>query len=553
MTDTAPSSQSEIRAALLREREVVAGLRLREAFAADPERFRRLSLRLDDMLLDYSKNLVTDVAMALLCQYARAAKVEDRTRRLFEGEKVNGTENRPALHTALRNRTPAPVLVDGRDAMPGIRRNLERMGALVDEVRNGERRGATGQPFRSVVHIGVGGSEVGPRMATIALEAHRLPGLDFHFVANVDGQAIAGALDRVDAATTLFIVASKTFTTEETMTNARTARDWLVARLGEDKAALKHFVAVSGNDAAVDAFGIVPENRFPLWEWVGGRYSLWSAVGLPVALAIGMKGFLEMLDGAQAMDAHFRTAPIEHNMPVILALLGFWYGAFFKAETQAVIPYAEALRALPEYLQQLDMESGGKSVRRDGAPVEGPTGPIVWGGAGSSGQHAFHQRLHQGTRLVPADFILWAEGGGRLGAHHDLLVANGLAQARALMIGKTVEEARGELLAAGASEGEAARLAPHLAMQGNRPSTTILSRRLDPYALGRLIALYEHKVFVQGVLWDIETFDQWGVELGKTMARDIAAALRGQGPLPADSSTTGLLRHCLDLRGGDGI
>ncbi len=520
--------------ALVSHALAVAPLYMRDLFAGDPDRFQRLSLRLGDLLLDYSKNRVTLETMSLLRDLARAAAVPEWVERMFAGAPVNRTEGRPALHVALRNRANTPILVDGEDVMPGVNRMLARMEQFAAAVRDGWL-GHTGRPITSILHIGIGGSDLGPRMAVRALAHRRLPGLDIRFVANVDGAEIAQALDGLDPASTLVIVASKSFATAETMANAATARAWLADRLGE-AAVARHFLAVTSNRDGARAFGIDPGNVFELWDWVGGRFSLWSAVGLPVALAIGFPGFVELLEGAHAMDRHFRTAPLERNLPATLALVGIWNANFLGAESHAVLPYCQALEGLPAYLAQLEMESGGKSVRRDGAPVTHPTAPILWGEVGSSGQHAFHQLLHQGTRFVPVDFIAFALSERPVGRHHDMLLANALAQGEALMRGR------------GEAELRAARLPPHKVMPGNRPSNTILGRRLDPHTLGMLIALYEHKIFVQCVIWGIECFDQWGVEAGKELAGRIFAELQGGPGSEHDSSTAGLIGHLRDAR-----
>ena len=503
---------------------------MRDLFAADPGRFERFSIRLEDLLLDYAKNRITDETMALLVDLARERDVEGWRRRMFAGAAINTSEGRAVLHVALRGRQAEAV--DGADATALAIRVRERMGAFADKVRSGAWTGHTGRPIRDVVNIGIGGSDLGPAMATEALTPYHKPGLGLHFVSNVDGSDIAEALKGCDPATTLFLVASKTFTTQETMTNARTARAWLTGALGED-AVGRHFAALSTNRAGVAAFGIDPANMFEFWDWVGGRYSLWSAIGLPIAIAIGADGFEALLDGARAMDEHFLTAPLGANMPVVLALLGVWYINFFDAPAHAVLPYDHYLRRFPAHLQQLDMESNGKGVTRDGAPVSGHTGPIIFGEPGTNGQHAFYQLLHQGTRLVPADFIACAETHNPIGAHHDILLANVLAQTEALMRGRTAAEAQ----------------VPHKRFPGNRPTNTVLLRRLDPRALGMLIALYEHKVFVQGVVWGINSFDQWGVELGKELAASILPELTDHGPATAhDCSTNGLIDHLRQTR-----
>jgi len=523
---------------------------MRELFASDPDRFQSFSVHLDDLLLDYSKNRIDRATRALLIDLAREAGIETARDAMFSGDQVNLTEHRSALHVALRNRSDRPIRVGGTDVMPEIRAVLARMQCFSEQVRGGTWRGATGKRIRSVVNIGIGGSDLGPAMVADALKPYQSPDLAVHFLSNVDGTQAAEILKLCDPATTLFIVASKTFTTQETLANAHTARDWLVAALGE--AAVKHhFVALSTNAKAVAAFGIDTDNMFAFWDWVGGRYSLWSAIGLSIAVAIGFDHFEEMLAGAHAMDEHFRTAPLEANMPVLLALVGVWNANFLGAEAIAILPYDQYLHRLPAYLQQLDMESNGKSTSRDGQPVTWTTGPILFGEPGTNGQHAFYQLIHQGTRLVPCDFLASAETHNPLGNHHLLLLSNVLAQAEALMRGKTEDEARAELTAAGLSGDELEAQLPHRLFAGNRPSNTLLYRRLDPRTLGMLLALYEHKVFVQGVIWDINSFDQWGVELGKALAKAILPELSGEAAAnPHDSSTAGLIATIRSLRTG---
>jgi glucose-6-phosphate isomerase len=535
--------------ALERHAEAMAAAHLRDLFAADGDRFARFSLRLDDLLLDYAKNRVTDETMGLLFDLARAAELEHCRTRMFAGDRINVTENRAVLHIALRNRSNRPIVVDGRDVMPAVNAVLDKMRAFSEQVRSAAWRGHTGAAVTDIVNIGIGGSDLGPCMVCEALKPYQRPDLRPHFVSNVDGAQLHDTLAPLDPAHTLFVVASKTFTTQETMTNAASARAWLVERLGDEAAVAKHFVAVSTNAQAVATFGIRTENMFEFWDWVGGRYSLWSAIGLPIALAVGFARFAELLAGAHAMDEHFRTTPLERNMPVILALLGIWYRDFLGACSHAVLPYSQHLHRLPAYLQQADMESNGKSVRRDGARVDYATGPIVWGEPGTNGQHAFYQLLHQGTELVPADFLAAAESLTPLGDHHDKLLANFFAQTEALAFGKTADQARGELESEGLSGGALAALVPHKVFEGNRPTNSILFRRLDPATLGKLIALYEHKIFTQGVLWNINSFDQWGVELGKQLAKVILPQLADPEPVSShDSSTNGLINHMKALR-----
>ncbi len=523
-------------------------LHMRRLFAEDPQRFSRFSLRLGDFLLDFSKNRITARTLELLVDLARQSELERWRERMFAGERINGTEDRAVLHVALRNRSGRPIGVDGRDVMPEVGRVLAQMRIFADEVRSGRWRGATGQPIADVVNIGIGGSDLGPLMVTEALTPYRKPGLRSHFVSNVDGSHIHQVLGRCQPDRTLFIVASKTFTTQETLANAHSARAWTVAALGEDAVA-RHFVALSTNAPAVIAFGIDPANMFAFWDWVGGRYSLWSAIGLSIAIAIGFERFEELLAGAFDMDEHFRTAPLAANMPVILALLGIWYIDFFGAAAHAVLPYDQYLHRFPAYLQQADMESNGKSVTRDGRPVGYATGPILFGEAGTNGQHAFYQLIHQGTRLVPADFIAAACSQNPVGDHHALLLSNFFAQTEALMRGRTADEVRAGLSAQGMRGAALEAAIPHRVFEGNRPTNSILYTRLDPRTLGRLIALYEHKIFVQGVIWQVNSFDQWGVELGKQLAQSILPQLSAEGPVAGhDSSTIGLIDHYRCLR-----
>jgi glucose-6-phosphate isomerase len=468
---------------------------------------------------------------------------------MFAGEQINVTEGRAVLHTALRNRSNKPVYINGKDVMPEVQTVLAEMRRFVALVHGHEWSGYTGKPIRDVINIGIGGSDLGPAMVSEALKAYRKRDINVHFVSNVDSAHISETLAKVDAETTLFIVASKTFTTQETMANARAARNWLVECLGSEQAVANHFVAVSTNARAVTEFGIDGENMFGFWDWVGGRYSLWSAIGLPIALALGMAHFDALLDGAHTMDQHFLNTPLERNLPATLALLGIWYINFFDAESHAIVPYAQNLNRLPAYLQQADMESNGKSVTRDGERLTWNTSPIIWGEPGTNGQHAFFQLLHQGTRLVPIDFIVAARSSYNVGNQHALLVANCLAQSAALMEGKTIAQARAELSAAGTPSEEIARLAPHKTYAGNQPSNTILLEQLDPRTLGSLIALYEHKIFCQGVIWQVCSFDQWGVELGKHLAGQLLPLVEGGNPnARLDASTRGLLARYHDSR-----
>lgn len=513
---------------------------LRALFAEDSARFTDFSARLDDLLLDYSKTAVTAQTRALLLELAEATGVAGQRDAMFAGEAINTTEKRAVLHTALRAPKSHSVLVDGQDVMPAIHETLDRLAAFADGVRGGRIAASDGAPFTDVVNIGIGGSDLGPVMVTLALAPYH-DGPRLHYVSNVDSAHIADTLARLDPARTLFIVASKTFTTVETMTNAATARRWIAAALGE-AAVGAHFAAVSTALDKVAAFGIAPDRVFGFWDWVGGRYSVWSAIGLPVMIAVGPTHFRAFLAGAHAMDEHFRTAPLAHNLPVLLGLIGIWHRDICNYPARAILPYDQRLLRLPAYLQQLDMESNGKRVRKDGSPVERPSGPLVWGEPGTNGQHAFYQLIHQGTDTIPCEFMVAAEGHEpELAHHHRLLLANCLAQSEALMKGRTLEEARELLAKQGLSEADIAALAPHKVFPGNRPSVTLAYRKLDPFTLGRLIALYEHRVFVEAAIWGINAFDQWGVELGKELATALLSVIEGKAPADAhDSSTAGL-------------
>jgi glucose-6-phosphate isomerase len=524
----------------------LAGAHLRDLFAADPKRGEAMSVEAGDLSLDYSKNRITAETIGLLAALAARADLPGRIEAMWRGERINTTEHRPVLHIALRMPRGTALVVDGEDVVGAVHHVLDRMALFAEQVRFGQWQGATGRPIRNVVNIGIGGSDLGPAMAYDALRAFADPALAVRFVSNVDGTDIHQATRDLDPAETLFVVSSKTFTTLETLTNAGTARAWVVGALGEGAVA-RHFVAVSTNAAKVAEFGIDPANMFGFWDWVGGRYSVDSAIGLSLMIAIGPGAFREFLAGFHTIDEHFRSAPFEANLPALLGLIGLWYDNFFGAETQAILPYSHNLGRFPAYLQQLDMESNGKSVDRHGRPVPTATGPIVWGQPGTNGQHAFYQLIHQGTRLIPADFIGFGQpdyaDSPALVAQHDLLMANFFAQTEALAFGKTAEEV--------AAEGVAPELVAHKTFPGNRPTNTILAPRLTPSVLGQLIACYEHKVFTQGVIWGINSFDQWGVELGKVLATRIAAELRGSGETPGhDSSTEALLRRYRRLRAG---
>ena len=522
----------------------------RKDFADDPGRFRAFSVTLDDLLFDYSKQRIDGPVLSALVELAKAAQVEARREAMFAGVKINVTENRAVLHTALRNFSGKPVLVDGHDVMPDVIGTREKMLAFAADVREGRVRGALGQPMTDVINIGIGGSDLGPAMATRALAPFAPPLLRSHFVSNVDGADIGDTLRGLDPARTLFIVSSKTFTTLETMTNAATARAWIAQGVGE-AAVHDHFAAVSTQLDKVAAFGIEPTRVFGFWDWVGGRYSVWSSIGLPLAIAIGPDRFNEFLRGGYEIDEHFRTAPIEKNIPILMGLLSVWNRNILGHATHAVIPYDQRLGRFPAYLQQLQMESNGKHVQLDGSPANTATGPVVWGEPGTNGQHAFFQLIHQGTEIVPVDLLVAATPTDADAHHHDLLVANCFGQGQALMHGRTPEEAEAITHKHGASEAEAQRLAPHKSFSGSRPTSTFLYKRLDPRTLGRLIALYEHKVFTEGVVWDINSFDQWGVELGKELALSLAPIVSDAATAISelDSSTAGLVAHLRELRG----
>lgn len=531
----------------------IAPLHMRDFFAADPKRFEHYSLHFGDILFDYSKHRINDETLPLLFQMAREAKIEQWRVAMFNGEKINITENRAVLHTALRNRSNTPVIVDGKDVMPDINAVLAQMREFSENVRKGTWLGFTGKRITDIVNIGIGGSDLGPVMVCDALKPYASPELNIHFVSNIDGAHLMRALEKCKPETTLFVVASKTFTTQETMTNAMSARTWFLDSAKDSKHVAKHFVALSTNAKAVADFGIDTANMFAFWDWVGGRYSLWSAIGLSIALYVGMDNFESLLEGAHEMDNHFKTAPLEQNMPVILALIGVWYNNFFHVDTNAILPYDQGLARFPAYMQQADMESNGKFICRDGSRVKYKTGPVIWGEAGTNGQHAFYQLIHQGTQIVPADFLMPVHSHYAIGkhgyAHHKILLANFLAQTQSLMLGKTKDEARVELEKQGLTGDELEKLLPHKVFEGNRPTTSILFEKLTPNTLGKLIALYEHKIFVQGILWDINSFDQWGVEYGKQIAQQILPQLTSEGEVTNyDSSTNGLINHTKQLR-----
>ena len=522
--------------------EEMKSVHMRDLFAQDPDRARRYWLEVGGLTFDYAKNRITDQTLNGLFELARESGLPEKMRAMFAGEKINNTENRAALHIALRNRADTPIYVDGENVMPKVNSVLRHMGRFAHAVRNGDWTGYTGQAITDIVNIGIGGSDQGPLMMCTALQTYGHPRLNMHFVSNVDGTQLRDVLEQVRPETTLFIIASKTFTTQETLTNAHTARDWFL-RAGREEDIAKHFVAVSTNKEAVSAFGIDTANMFEFWNWVGGRYSLWSAIGLPIMIYLGEENFIAMLEGAHLMDQHFINAPFEQNMPVLLGMIGIWYINYFGGGSHVIAPYDQHLHHLPRFIQQLDMESNGKQTACDGTPVGTDTGPIIWGETGINGQHAFFQLLHQGTHITPIDLIASLEKRSNLPGHHEILLSNVFAQAEAFMRGKTAEEVRAELQAQGMDGEKIEKLVPHKTFSGNRPTNILLLNKIDPRNMGSLIALYEHKVFVQGVVWGINSFDQWGVELGKQLAQTILAELTGEiPPQPHDASTERLIR-----------
>jgi glucose-6-phosphate isomerase len=511
-------------------------------FAQDPGRFQRFSLSFPDLLVDFAKHRITDETLTLLLDLAAECRLQDAIEMMFQGDLINETENRAVLHVALRNRSNKPICLDGKDVMPEVNAVLNKMRDFSQRINSGAWTGYTGKKITDIVNIGIGGSDLGPVMVTESLRPYRQPGLKVHFVSNIDGTHISETLAQLNPETVLFLIASKTFTTQETMTNAHTARDWFLQQVGDPRQVARHFVAISTNAREVEAFGIHPDNMFVFWDWVGGRYSLWSAIGLSIACFIGFDYFVELLTGAHEMDRHFRHTPFPQNIPVILALLGVWYNNFFKAQTQAILPYDQYMHRFPAYFQQGDMESNGKSVDRSGHPVTHQTGPIIWGEPGTNGQHAFYQLIHQGTKLIPADFLAPAISHNPVGQHHQILLSNFFAQTEALMLGKTEAEVTAELEKAGLSQEYIAAYGRNRVFTGNRPTTSILFKKLTPRVLGSLIAMYEHKIFVQGVIWNIFSFDQWGVELGKQLAKRILPELADDQPVTThDTSTNGLI------------
>ena len=530
-------------------RQQMRDVHMRRLFEEDPQRFERFSLQFNDILFDYSKNIITAETMTLLLQLTREAGLSGAIEAMFSGQKINVTENRAVLHIALRNRSNRPILVDGQDVMPQVNRVLNKMRAFSQAIRSGAWRGYSGKPISDVVNIGIGGSDLGPKMVANALKPYAQDGLRAHYVSNVDGTDIAETLKRLNPQTTLFLIASKTFTTQETMTNARTARQWLLQSAPNENAVAKHFAALSTNAQAVAEFGIDPANMFEFWDWVGGRYSLWSAIGLSIAIYVGMDNFEDLLLGAHQVDQHFRSAPFEKNIPVIMALLGVWYNNFFNAQSHAILPYSQYLQYFPAYFQQGDMESNGKSVTQDGQPVPYSTGPIIWGQPGTNGQHAFYQLIHQGTKLIPCDFLAPAQSHNPIGQHHPILLSNFFAQTEALMKGRPPAEVRAELQAQGVSGAQLDLLTAAKTFAGNKPTNSFLFKKLTPKTLGALIALYEHKIFTQGVIWNINSFDQMGVELGKALAKAILPELADNTEISShDSSTNGLINAWKTMR-----
>lgn len=529
--------------------EQMKSVHMKSLFAADAARFEKFSQQFNDILIDYSKNIMSEDTLQKLLALAKACKVEDSLKSMFEGDTINATEGRAVLHTALRNQSDRSILVDGKDVMPDVKAALAKMKAFADQITSGKWLGFTGKPIKNIVNIGIGGSDLGPVMVTEALKSYATYGITPYFVSNVDGTHMAETLKAVDAEETLFMIASKTFTTQETMTNAHSAKDWFLAQGASEADVAKHFVALSTNAASVAEFGIDTNNMFEFWDWVGGRYSLWSSIGLSIACTIGYDNFEALLTGAFEMDEHFRTSALEENIPVILALIGLWYGNFFGSESEAILPYDQYMHRFAAYFQQGNMESNGKYVDRNGDKVSYQTGPIVWGEPGTNGQHAFYQLIHQGSKLIPCDFLAPANSQNPVGDHHEKLLSNFFAQTEALMNGKTLGEVKEELAASGKSVEEIEVIAPFKVFEGNRPTNSILFNKLTPRVLGSLVAMYEHKIFVQGIIWNIYSFDQWGVELGKVLAKQILPELSGDEPINShDGSTNGLINSYKKMR-----
>jgi len=541
-------NQSPIWQSLNQHKKDIESISLREMFKSDPNRFNQFHIQFNDLLLDYSKHRISKETISLLVKLAKEADVEGWRNRMFEGEKINSTEHRAVLHTALRNQNISPIISDGEDVMPKVKNVLKKMRRFSEEVRSGQWKGFTGKAITSVINIGIGGSDLGPAMVCQALKAYGSKTITPYFVSNVDGADLSQALEKCNPETTLFIIASKTFTTQETMTNAFSARDWFLKAAKDNQHIKKHFVALSTNQHAVSQFGIDTENMFEFWDWVGGRYSLWSAIGLSIALYIGMDGFEDLLKGGFEMDEHFKTAPIEQNIPMMMGLLGIWYINFFNFPTHAILAYDQGLSKLAPYLQQADMESNGKFINRDGEHIDFHTGPVIWGEVGTNGQHAFYQLLHQGTEIVPADFIMPIESQYALGKdgneHHKILLSNFIAQTQSLMLGKTYNEARAEIEKQGYEGEDIESFIPQKTFEGNRPTSSILFKKLTPKTLGQIIAMYEHKIFTQGIVWNINSFDQWGVEYGKQIAKQVLPKLSEKTPTDNfDSSTNGLINY----------
>lgn len=541
-------NQSPIWQSLNQHKKDIESISLREMFKSDPNRFNQFHIQFNDLLLDYSKHRISKETISLLVKLAKEADVEGWRNRMFEGEKINSTEHRAVLHTALRNQNISPIISDGEDVMPKVKNVLKKMRRFSEGVRSGQWKGFTGKAITSVINIGIGGSDLGPAMVCQALKAYGSKTITPYFVSNVDGADLSQALEKCNPETTLFIIASKTFTTQETMTNAFSARDWFLKAAKDNQHIKKHFVALSTNQHAVSQFGIDTENMFEFWDWVGGRYSLWSAIGLSIALYIGMDGFEDLLKGGFEMDEHFKTAPIEQNIPMMMGLLGIWYINFFNFPTHAILAYDQGLSKLAPYLQQADMESNGKFINRDGEHIDFHTGPVIWGEVGTNGQHAFYQLLHQGTEIVPADFIMPIESQYALGKdgneHHKILLSNFIAQTQSLMLGKTYNEARAEIEKQGYEGEDIESFIPQKTFEGNRPTSSILFKKLTPKTLGQIIAMYEHKIFTQGIVWNINSFDQWGVEYGKQIAKQVLPKLSEKTPTDNfDSSTNGLINY----------
>jgi len=535
--------------ALEKHQDKISEEAMADMFEANPDRFKEFSIQWKDFLFDFSKNIITDETVKLLVNLAQECKLKGAIEAMFTGEKINETEGRAVLHTALRSNSKEALKVDGEDIRPLIQKELDKMKAFTDKLHAGELKGFTGKPIKNIVNIGIGGSDLGPYMVTEALKPYQKEGINSYFVSNVDGSHLFQVLKKIDAEESLFIIASKTFTTQETMTNAESAKSWFLEEAKEESAVSKHFIALSTNKQSVEAFGIDAANMFEFWDWVGGRYSLWSSIGMSIACAIGFDNFRSLLDGAEAMDKHFRETEFDKNLPVLTALLGIWYNNFFGAESYAILPYDQYLHRFSSYLQQGDMESNGKFVDRNGEPIAIQTGPVIWGEPGTNGQHAFYQLIHQGTKLIPSDFIACAQSQNPMGDHHEKLLANFFAQTEALMKGKMEDEVLNELLKSGMSEEDIDELLPFKVFEGNQPTNSILIKKLTPFNLGSLIAMYEHKIFVQGIIWNVFSFDQWGVELGKQLAGNILPELKSENKVEShDSSTNGLINLYKDWK-----